>query len=381
MPYAGPQSPFQIRARRGMPTGQQAVIHDHVSRAVREDDAEAFSLLEPGQTYRDLPDRLKRYRDDIFDDKYKRLSWDDVSRTITAHIARDGYWYIHPEQQRTLSIREAARLQTFPDAFRFCGHPSVQYRQIGNAVPPALGHAVARRVRAALASQEPARSSAFGERLREWQGFASSQYGQALAWAVLMGELCMPRKTQSQEPELLGSAIEIAPSPRAVNDHAAALSDLLGAAAAKRLSEVATAICHRHDGQLPEATENLRALPRVGTHTAAMVRCFGFGQPTPLTSQGVRRIVERVTGQPSSSVWTSRLQLVRLAGAHGPDVAFNAALLRLAEERCLPSRPLCGACPVRSECKHGNRASRQSANTGASPPRVSVARSARHAVA
>jgi DNA (cytosine-5)-methyltransferase 1 len=381
MPYAGPLSPFQIRARRGMPRRQQAIIHDHISRAVREDDAEAFALLKPGQTYRDLPDRLKRYRDDIFDDKYKRLSWDDVSRTITAHIARDGYWYIHPEQQRTLSIREAARLQTFPDEFRFCGHPSVQYRQIGNAVPPALGHAVARRVRAALASHEPARNSSFGERLRGWRASASSEYGQASAWAVLVGELCLPRRTQSQEPELLRSAIEIAPSASAVSDQAAALRDLLGLAAAKRLTEAATAICHRHDGQLPEATEDLRALPRVGTHTAAMVRCFGFGQPTPLTSQGVRRIIERVTGQPSSSVWTSRLQLVRLAGARGPDVAFNGALLRLAEERCLPSKPLCGACPVRPECKHGNRASREGASTGASSPRGSAARSARRAAA
>ncbi len=165
-----------------------------------------------------------------------------------------------------------------------------------------------------------------------------------------------PAGRSRRNRRLLRSAIGIAPSASTVSDQAAALRDLLGSAAAKRLSEVATAICHRHDGQLPEATEDLRALPRVGTHTAAMVRCFGFGQPTPLTSQGARRIVERVTGQPSSSVWTSRLQLVRLAGARGPDVAFNAALLRLAEERCLPSRPLCGACPVRPECKHGIRA-------------------------
>ena len=69
------------------------------------------------------PDHLKRYRDDIFDDKYKRLDADDLSRTITAHIAKDGYWYIHPEQNRTLTVREAARIQTFPDHFRFAGAP------------------------------------------------------------------------------------------------------------------------------------------------------------------------------------------------------------------------------------------------------------------
>ena len=75
----------------------------------------AFELLDTKTRYSDLPEELKRYRDDIFDDKYKRLDADDLSRTITAHIAKDGYWYIHPEQNRTLTVREAARLQTFPD--------------------------------------------------------------------------------------------------------------------------------------------------------------------------------------------------------------------------------------------------------------------------
>ena len=107
-----------------------------MTRAVRADDWEAYTGLQPGQTYADIPARLQRYRTDIFTDKYKRLSWEELSRTITAHIAKDGYWYIHPEQHRTLSIREAARLQTFPDWFRFAGQPSHRFAQIGNAVPP-----------------------------------------------------------------------------------------------------------------------------------------------------------------------------------------------------------------------------------------------------
>ena len=92
----------------------------------------------PATRYSDLAPELKRYRDDIFDDKYKRLDANDVSRTITAHIAKDGYWYIHPWQDRTLTVREAARLQTFPDHVRFAGPPSAAFRQIGNAVPPLL---------------------------------------------------------------------------------------------------------------------------------------------------------------------------------------------------------------------------------------------------
>ena len=117
-------------------------IHDHMTRAVRRDDWEAYTGLGQGRRTRTSPSHLQRYRTDIFTDKYKRLAWEELSRTITAHIAKDGYWYIHPEQHRTLSIREAARLQTFPDWFRFAGQPSHRYSQIGNAVPPFVGEAV-----------------------------------------------------------------------------------------------------------------------------------------------------------------------------------------------------------------------------------------------
>src|SRR5213078_103641 len=111
---------------------------------------EAFALLRPGQTYEDLPHRLRRYRADIFSDKYKRLEWNELSRSITAHLAKDGYWYIHPDQDRTLSVREAARIQTFPDWFRFAGEPSLRYRQIGNAVPPLLAERIADALHVAL---------------------------------------------------------------------------------------------------------------------------------------------------------------------------------------------------------------------------------------
>jgi DNA (cytosine-5)-methyltransferase 1 len=117
-------------------------VFDHMTRPVRDDDREAFELMSAKTLYSDLPDHLRRYRADTFDDKYKRLDWEDLSRTITAHIAKDGYWYIHPEEHRTLTVREAARIQTFPDNFRFAGTRSDAFRQIGNAVPPALGKAV-----------------------------------------------------------------------------------------------------------------------------------------------------------------------------------------------------------------------------------------------
>jgi DNA (cytosine-5)-methyltransferase 1 len=150
--YAGPRTALQQRLRQGVPEADRFRLYDHYSRAVRSDDLEAFRLMDHGTKYSDLPDHLKRYRDDIFDDKYKRLAWDAVSRTITAHLAKDGYWYIHPEQHRTLTIREAARLQTFPDWFRFTGTPTHQFRQIGNAVPPLMAAAIGQAILACSAT-------------------------------------------------------------------------------------------------------------------------------------------------------------------------------------------------------------------------------------
>ena len=73
-----------------------------------------------------------------FKDKMRRIRWNEPAPTIVAHLAKDGYMFIHPFHNRTITVREAARFQSFPDSFEFSGSMTSQFRQVGNAVPPLL---------------------------------------------------------------------------------------------------------------------------------------------------------------------------------------------------------------------------------------------------
>jgi DNA (cytosine-5)-methyltransferase 1 len=323
---------------------------------------EAFALLDQGQTYIDLPERLRRYRSDVFTDKYKRLAWSELCRSITAHIAKDGYWYIHPDQHRTLSIREAARVQTFPDDFQFAGNQTHRFRQIGNAVPVKLAKGVGESIVSAL--NDPAREApatdVFRQRLTDWhseQPVLRPWRTGGEPWAVLACELCLRRAPATFVAATYPRLMELAPSARALarrGEPAAALRAIGLKASSELLVDVAHDLVERFGGKVPEDETEMRSLPGVGEYVCQAVRCFGFGRRVVLVDQVTSRVCTRVSARERARRFQLRLDLHRLAGSRGPDAEFNRALFELGEATCRVNEPRCTACPVRELCAFGS---------------------------
>ena len=120
-------------------------LYNHKNRYNNDRDIKIFTLLPQGENslHHSIADIMPyKSRNHIFKDKYFKLRYNDVCKTITSHMKFDCNMYIHPIQSRGLSPREAARVQTFPDDYIFMGPQNSWYLQIGNAVPVKLAQII-----------------------------------------------------------------------------------------------------------------------------------------------------------------------------------------------------------------------------------------------
>lgn len=143
---------------RDIPKGKNwrdVKLYNHECRGHNLRDLTIYKILGEGVGWilGDIPDEFNPYRTDIFSDKLKKQKPHEPSTTIMAHLHKDGHMFIHPREARSLTPREAARLQSFRDSFVFPVSRTHAYKQIGNAVPPLLAQAVGTALRKELLNE------------------------------------------------------------------------------------------------------------------------------------------------------------------------------------------------------------------------------------
>jgi DNA (cytosine-5)-methyltransferase 1 len=371
--YVGPRTEYQTWMRRNVPQADAYKLFDHITRPVREDDRAAFESMTHKTKYTDLAPEYQRYRKDIFDDKYKKLDENDLSRTITAHIAKDGYWYIHPRQPRTLTVREAARIQTFPDDFRFAGPPSAAFKQIGNAVPPLIGRVIGSAVRSSLTSGMKAGLSTreTSAKLARW--FRRQSAVPAMPWLktdnrwkFVLGELLLDRATSTVINAvwpIIDTQHDLRPGGAPDGDAVDLLGELMsGVGRGQRISTVRQLVAQvtAAPSALWQPTVDRTALPAIPTALADLVELSlpitddGRESEEPvLITKGVLRVASRFQGNDADkrNVQTDgRIAVAAMIGFGDDSRPAHLGLIALAAEICLVDKPLCGDCPLSQWC-------------------------------
>ncbi|MFE9532627.1 DNA cytosine methyltransferase [Streptomyces sp. NPDC006691] len=359
-------SGFATKMREEAPRG---LVWDHMTRRVRRDDHRIFEVMESDTKYSDLQNKLtgdekkyQRYSAEKYTDKYKKLAWGELSRTITAHIAKDGYWYIHPEQLRTLTVREAARVQTFPDRFRFAGTRSDAFRQIGNAVPPLLGEAAAEALKpVGDATVETAGLQPHWREVRNGLVEWAEQRRMGGDWYQLPGEESVPLHA-AVVAILSGAKIkpaamaELMTSVRRSKTLTAALfKKLVDAAptmpARSRVDRLATLVEKPYDWQWGKRLD-VPAKLAMKPAEESLYRLL-IGEDLMLVGTGTLRVAARVNGvetDHANRLSEGRVNLVKLVGA-GKDAPLRMGAIRLiGMDLCREDQPVCSECPLVAHC-------------------------------
>ncbi|MGB5133825.1 MAG: DNA cytosine methyltransferase [Prochlorococcaceae cyanobacterium] len=401
--YAGPSTSYQRQMRNWLPT-RADLLPDHITRRVREDDIQTFRLMRTtGRKYHELAEDERRYRvtsraqrngnvqkesgkEHSFGNKYNILQWDQPCITITAHMSKDGYWYIHPIQDRTLSIREAARVQSFPDGFRFHGRPSNRFHQVGEAVAPlvarTLGTALLASVQELDTGSDWRQPRGIRDQLRDWYSTKGNmsrlpwavryeEDGREIpervrAWRVIIGELLVSGMNDKDQREQWPNVLDWWP------DHEKFLADRYAGVSLKVLPTTG-----RTDQQLRSKEKLLREIAGrlqkdlpwsewvrtdlLGLGRDRIRQCLAMVGITADRSCSVPlgRMVGRVMGVADLSDSASRqlreLHLGLMLGEDRGGEIYRAAVA-VADRWCTPE-PRCGIggsdeCPLSDHCCH-----------------------------
>ena len=134
-----------------MKQGDDYIAASRIADELFEKEAEIFGYQQGSIEYLKLKKKMVPVYDrEKFERKWRKLEWNKPSHTLIAHLSKDTYSHIHPIEPRGISVREAARIQSFPDDFFFDCSMGDAFKQIGNAVPPLLAYSVATQVSAAF---------------------------------------------------------------------------------------------------------------------------------------------------------------------------------------------------------------------------------------
>lgn len=370
--------PTVREALRGIPSGRQIkrlshTFMDHGTQVVRK-----LRRLEPGGPI-----------------SYRRLSWSEPAPTLVAgHRALP----VHPKQPRAISVREAARLQGFPDSYLFRGSRSSQIEQVANAVPPPMARAVARAIR----RLPEYRARVFGTVYLALKPKADSQlkltlgavferefreHGRPFPWRkcsdpfkVLVTEMLLQRTNGDLASTVWREVISLVPTPsKAAGVDLRRLAPLIRRIGlpgrARVIREVGGMIRTRHNGRTPSAFDELLRLPGVGIYMASAVRAFAFGELDFPIDSNAFRFMSRFFGLGMKGKKTEARQLRESMLPLVPRESVREYIygfLDFAARICRPQEPACDACELRSGCEHWGA----SRNAAGSPKSRAKSRSA-----